>query len=131
MHGWSGERLCWYPFEHWLQVKPVTPSLQIHCPLLWLQLRESEPTGWQLHAASSEIKIRFYFTQFIFRWNINWIDLKILSSMFTDIEVQDYTFLSILYTSSYLLLQPINFNACTSQFVKPAMRSPNVYQIPT
>ena len=33
-----------------LQVKPVTPGLHWHWPLVILQVRPDDPTGWQSHA---------------------------------------------------------------------------------
>lgn len=50
IHGVTVERLCWYPLAQRLQVVPVTPGLQTHCPDDWLQLLPRDPTGWQAHA---------------------------------------------------------------------------------
>lgn len=50
MQGAIGERLCWYPLAQRLQVTPVTPSLQGHCPVVWLQVRPDAPTGWHSHS---------------------------------------------------------------------------------
>jgi hypothetical protein len=36
VHGAIGDRLCWYPLEHLLHVRPITPSLHGHCPVVWL-----------------------------------------------------------------------------------------------
>jgi len=34
IHGATGDRLCWKPSVHRLQVRPVTPSLHGHCPVV-------------------------------------------------------------------------------------------------
>ena len=52
------DRLCWYPLAHLLQVSPVTPSLQGHCPVVWLQVTPDAPIGWQSHAET--LKRRFH-----------------------------------------------------------------------
>lgn len=52
MHGAMCDRLCWYPRAHRLHVKPVTPSLQGHCPEVWLHVLPDDPIGWQSHAAN-------------------------------------------------------------------------------
>lgn len=52
MQGAMGDRLCWYPLAHRLHVIPVTPSLQGHCPVVWLQVRPDAPTGWHSHSNS-------------------------------------------------------------------------------
>lgn len=43
--GATGERLCWKPGAQRLQVRPVTPSLQGHWPVVWLQVLPAAPTG--------------------------------------------------------------------------------------
>lgn len=43
--GATGERLCWKPGAQRLQVRPVTPSLQGHWPVVWLQVLPTAPTG--------------------------------------------------------------------------------------
>lgn len=48
--GATGERLCWKPGAQRLQVRPVTPSLQGHWPVVWLQVLPAAPTGWQSQA---------------------------------------------------------------------------------
>ena len=35
---------------------PVTPSLQGHCPVVWLQVLPAAPTGWQSHAVRKQRK---------------------------------------------------------------------------
>ena len=50
MQGATGERLCWKPLAQRLQVRPVTPSLHGHCPVVWLQVLPAAPTGWQSQA---------------------------------------------------------------------------------
>lgn len=54
MHGAIWLLLCWYPLAHLLHVTPVTPSLQGHCPVVWLQVLPDAPTGWQSHAESKQ-----------------------------------------------------------------------------
>ena len=54
MQGATGERLCWYPLAHWLHVSPMTPSLQAHCPVVWLQVLPEAPTGWQSHSTNNK-----------------------------------------------------------------------------
>lgn len=49
-----GERLCWKPGAQRLQVAPVTPILQAHCPLVWLQVLPVAPIGWHWQAAWGE-----------------------------------------------------------------------------
>lgn len=50
MQGATGERLCWYPLAHLLQLKPDTPSLHRHCPVVWLHDLSRAPIGWHSHA---------------------------------------------------------------------------------
>lgn len=45
---------CWYPLAQRLQVIPVTPSLQGHWPLVWLQVFPEAPIGWQSQAATQD-----------------------------------------------------------------------------
>lgn len=49
--------LCWYPLAHLLQVNPVTPSLQGHCPDVLLQVFPVDPIGWQSQAANIKNKV--------------------------------------------------------------------------
>lgn len=54
MQGAICDRLCWYPLAQRLHVMPMTPSLQGHCPVAWLQVFPEAPTGWQSHAAKKQ-----------------------------------------------------------------------------
>lgn len=56
MQGATGERLCWKPLAQRLQVRPVTPSLHGHCPVVWLQVLPAAPTGWQSQAGQEREK---------------------------------------------------------------------------
>jgi len=53
MQGATGDRLCWYPRPHRLHVRPVTPSLHEHWPVVWLHDWSRAPTGWQSHATQT------------------------------------------------------------------------------
>lgn len=50
IHGVIWERLCWYPRAQRLQVKPVTPSLQAHWPVVLLHDLPVDPIAWHEHA---------------------------------------------------------------------------------
>lgn len=61
MQGATGERLCWKPLAQRLQVRPVTPSLHGHCPVVWLQVLPAAPTGWQSQAGwEKEERLRLH-----------------------------------------------------------------------
>lgn len=69
--------LCWYPFAHWLHCKPVTPSLQGHCPVVWLQVRPNEPTRWQSHSENNQKKNDSLFWSWLYQFDL----LKFLYSI--------------------------------------------------
>lgn len=55
--GATGERLCWKPGAQRLQVRPVTPSLHGHWPVVWLQVLPAAPTGWQSQAEGRKAQL--------------------------------------------------------------------------
>lgn len=61
MQGATGDRLCWKPLAQRLQVRPVTPSLHGHCPVVWLQVLPAAPTGWQSQAGQEREKSLWLF----------------------------------------------------------------------
>lgn len=54
LHGSVFDFVCLQPSLQLLHIRPVTPSLQGHCPVAWSQIFPLDPCGWQSHSKNDK-----------------------------------------------------------------------------